>query len=151
MIGFLLVGFSSISQTGIPKDSVVVLTEKQAKAVASDLVRFDAAKQIIKIQEERIKNFQVKEIEFESIVKTKDSIIQDQTNHIKVQGELIKKEKFVEFHTYAGIQSYRFTLDRPMLYTNFMVEFIKLNVGIQYFVQPNNPSGYSIIVEYKIF
>ena len=53
-------GFKSFSQTAIPKDSVVVLTERQAREAAKDLVRLDAANEIIKEQESRIKNFQKK-------------------------------------------------------------------------------------------
>lgn len=144
-------GFKSFSQTAIPKDSVVVLTENQARAVAKDLVHLDAANQIIKEQESRIKNFQKKEVEFENQLAIKDSIIFYQKEMIDIHKEIIKNKKPFEVHGYAGIQTTQFTLREPMLYTNLMFEFAKFNVGAQYFVQPNNPPGYGVVLEYNIF
>ena len=151
LIVFLLVGFKSISQTVIPKDSVVVLTENQARAVAKDLVHLDAAKEVIKEQESRIKNFQKKETEFKNQLAIKDSIIFYQKEMIDIHKEIIKSKKPFEVHGYVGVQSTQFTLVAPTLYTNLMLEFAKFNVGAQYFVQPNNPPGYGIILEYNIF
>lgn len=144
-------GFKSISQTVIPKDSVVVLTEKQSRAVVTDLVRYDFAKQIIKEQEDRIKNFEKKEVEFKNKLDIKDSIIFHQKSMIDIHKEIIKNKKPFEVHGYVGVQTIQFSLREPMLYTNLMFEFAKFNVGAQYFVQPNNPSGYGIILEYNIF
>lgn len=144
-------GFKSFSQTAIPKDSVVVLTENQARAVAKDLVHLDAANQIIKEQESRIKNFQKKEVEFKNQLAIKDSIIFYQKEMIDIHKEIIKNKKPFEVHGYAGIQTTQFTLREPMLYTNLMFEFAKFNVGAQYFVQPNNPPGYGVVLEYNIF
>lgn len=143
-------GFNSISQT-ITKDSVVVLTEKQARAVVTDLVRYDFAKQIIKEQEVRIKNFEKKELEFKNKLDIKDSIIFHQKNMIEIHKEIIKNKKPFEVHGYVGVQTIQFSLREPMLYTNLMIEFAKFNVGAQYFIQPNNPPGYGIILEYNIF
>lgn len=143
-------GFNSISQT-ITKDSVVVLTEKQARAVVTDLVRYDFAKQIIKEQEDRIKNFEKKEVEFKNQLDIKDSIIFHQKSMIDIHKEIIKNKKPFEVHGYVGVQTIQFSLREPMLYTNLMFEFAKFNVGAQYFIQPNNPSGYGIILEYNIF
>ena len=151
MIVFLLVGFKSFSQTAILKDSVVVLTEKQARAVAKDLVHLDAAKEVIKEQESRIKNFQKKETEFKNQLAIKDSIIFYQKEMIDIHKEIIKSKKPFEVHGYVGVQSTQFTLVAPTLYTNLMLEFAKFNVGAQYFVQPNNPPGYGIILEYNLF
>jgi hypothetical protein len=145
------VGFKSISQTVIPKDSVVVLTENQARAVAKDLVHLDAAKEVIKEQESRIKNFQKKETEFKNQLAIKDSIIFYQKEMIDIHKEIIKSKKPFEVHGYVGVQSTQFTLVAPTLYTNLMLEFAKFNVGAQYFVQPNNPPGYGIILEYNLF
>jgi hypothetical protein len=145
------VGFKSFSQTAIPKDSVVVLTENQARAVAKDLVHLDAAKEIIKEQESRIKNFQKKEVEFKNQLAIKDSIIFYQREMIDIHKEIIKNKKPFEIHGYAGVQTTQFTLREPTLYTNIMFEFAKFNVGAQYFVQPNNPPGYGIVLEYNIF
>lgn len=144
-------GFKSISQTVIPKDSVVVLTEKQSRAVVTDLVRYDFAKQIIKEQEARIKNFEKKEIEFKNQLDIKDSIIFYQKSMIDIHKEIIKNKKPFEIHGYAGIQTTQFTLREPTLYTNLMFEFVRFSVGAQYFVQPNNPPGYSVVLEYNIF
>lgn len=144
-------GFKSISQTVIHKDSVVVLTEKQSRAVVTDLVRYDFAKQIIKEQEARIKNFEKKEIEFKNQLDIKDSIIFYQKSMIDIHKEIIKNKKPFEIHGYAGIQTTQFTLREPTLYTNLMFEFVRFSVGAQYFVQPNNPPGYSVVLEYNIF
>jgi len=151
LIVFLLVGFKSISQTAIQKDSVVVLTEKQSRAVVTDLVRYDFAKQIIKEQEARIKNFQKKEIEFKNQLDIKDSIITYQKQIIDINKEIIKNKNPFEIHGYAGVQTTQFTLREPTLYTNLMLEFTRFNIGAQYFVQPSNPPGYSVVLEYNLF
>jgi hypothetical protein len=145
------VGFKSISQTVIPKDSVVVLTENQARAVAKDLVHLDAAKEVIKEQESRIKNFQKKETEFKNQLAIKDSIIFYQKEMIDIHKEIIKSKKPFEIHGYVGVQSTQFTLVAPTLYTNLMLEFTRFNIGAQYFVQPSNPPGYSVVLEYNLF
>lgn len=144
-------GFKSISQTVIPKDSVVILTEKQARAAATDLVRYDFAQQLIKLQEQRIKNFEKKEVEYKNQLNIKDSIITYQKQIIDINKEIINSKKPFEIHGYAGVQSTYFTLREPTLYTNIMIEFTKFSVGAQYFVQPNNPPGYGIILEYNLF
>ena len=152
MIVCLLVGFSGISQIVTQKnDSVVTLSETVSRKVVSDLVRYDFAKNIIKEQEIRIKNYQNKEIEFKNKLDIKDSIIFYQKQMIDIHKEIIKSKKPFEIHGYAGVQSTQFTLREPTLYTNIMIEFIRFSVGAQYFVQPNNPPGYSIILEYNLF
>ena len=143
-------GFKSFSQT-VTKDSVVVLTEKQARAVAKDLVHLDAAKQIIQEQESRIKNFEKKEIEFKNQLNIKDSIITYQKEIIDINKEIIKNKKPFEVHGYLGVQTTQFTLREPTLYTNLMLEFTRFNIGAQYFVQPSNPPGYSVVLEYNLF
>ena len=150
LIVCLLVGFNSISQTTI-KDSVVVLTENQARAVVTDLVRYDFAKNIIKEQEVRIKNYQNKEIQFKNQLDVKDSIITVQKSIIDIHKQIIKSKKPFDIHAYAGIQSIQLTLKEPIIYTNLMIEFTKFSVGAQYFVQPNNLPGYGIILEYNLF
>lgn len=150
LIVFLLVGFKSFSQI-VTKDSVVVLTEKQARAVAKDLVHLDAVNQIIQEQESRIKNFEKKEIQFKNQLDIKDSIITYQKEIIDINKEIIKNKKPFEVHGYLGVQSTQFTLVAPTLYTNLMLEFTRFNIGAQYFVQPNNPPGYSVVLEYNLF
>lgn len=143
-------GFKSFSQI-VTKDSVVVLTEKQARAVAKDLVHLDAVNQIIQEQESRIKNFEKKEIQFKNQLDIKDSIITYQKEIIDINKEIIKNKKPFEVHGYLGVQSTQFTLVAPTLYTNLMLEFTRFNIGAQYFVQPNNPPGYSVVLEYNLF
>lgn len=152
MIVFLLVGFRSISQTVTQKnDSIVTLSENVARKVATDLVRYDFAKNIIKEQEARIKNYQNKEIEFKNKLNLKDSIISLQTKEIDIHKQIINSKKSFEIHGYAGVQSIKFTLREPVIYTNLMIEFTKFSAGINYYVQPNNPSGYGIVLEYNLF
>lgn len=144
-------GFKSFSQIDTKKDSVVVLTEKQARAVAKDLVHLDAAKQIIEEQESRIKNFEKKEIQFKNQLDIKDSIITYQKEIIDINKKIIKNKKPFEVHGYAGVQSTQFTLKEPTLYTNIMLEFTRFSIGALYFVQPNNFPGYSVVLEYNLF
>jgi hypothetical protein len=119
--------------------------------VITDLVRYDFAKEIIKEQEARIKNFEKKEIEFKNQIDIKDSIIFYQKSIIDIHKDIIKTKKPLEIHGYVGVQSTQLTLKEPTLYTNLMIEFTKFNVGAQYFIQPNNLPGYSVILEYNIF
>lgn len=144
-------GFKSFSQIDTKKDSVVVLTEKQARAVAKDLVHLDAAKQIIEEQESRIKNFEKKEIQFKNQLDIKDSIIFHQKSIIDINKEIIKNKKPFEVHGYTGVQTTQFTLKQPTIYANIMLEFTKFSIGAQYFVQPSNLPGYSVVLEYNLF
>ena len=145
-------GFKSISQIDTKKnDSIVTLSETVSRKVVSDLVRYDFAKNVLKEQEVRIKNFQKKEIEFKNQLDIKDSIIFHQKSIIDIHKEIIKSKKPFEIHGYVGAQSTQFTLISPTLYTNIMIEFAKFNVGAQYFIQVNNPPGYGIILEYNLF
>ena len=145
-------GFKATSQIVTQKnDSVVTLSEAISRKVVSDLVRYDFAKNILKEQEIRIKNFQKKEVEYKNQLDIKDSIITYQKQIIDINKEIIKSKKPFEIHGYAGVQSTYFTLREPTLYTNIMFEFVRFSVGAQYFVQPNNPPGYGIILEYNLF
>jgi hypothetical protein len=146
------VGFKGTSQIVTQKnDSVVTLSETIARKVATDLVRYDFAKNIIKEQELRIKNYENKEIEFKNKLDIKDSIIFYRKNIIDIQKEIVNSKKSLEIHGYVGVQSIQFKLIEPMLYTNIMFEFTRFSIGAQYYVQPNNPSGYGIILEYNLF
>ena len=145
-------GFKSTSQIVTQKnDSVVTLSEAISRKVVSDLVRYDFAKNILKEQEIRIKNFQKKETEFKNQLAIKDSIIFYQKEMIDIHKEIIKNKKPFEVHGYVGVQSTQFTLREPTLYTNLMLEFTRFNIGAQYFVQPSNPPGYSVVLEYNLF
>lgn len=145
-------GFKASSQIDTQKnDSIVTLSENVARKVATDLVRYDFAKNIIKEQEVRIKNYQNKEVEFNNKLDIKDSIIFYQKSIIDIHREIIKSKKPLEIHGYVGVQSIQFKLVEPILYTNLMFEFPKFSIGAQYYVQPNNPSGYGIVLEYNLF
>jgi hypothetical protein len=146
------VGFKGTSQIDTKKnDSIVTLSETVSRKVVSDLVRYDFAKNVIKEQELRIKNYENKEIEFKNKLDIKDSIIFYRKSIIDIQKEIVNSKKSLEIHGYVGVQSIQFKLVEPILYTNLMFEFTRFSVGVQYYVQPNNPSGYGIILEYNLF
>ena len=152
LIVCLLVGFKGISQIDTKKnDSVVTLSETISRKVVSDLVRYDFAKNVLKEQELRIKNYENKEIEFKNKLDIKDSIIFYRKSIIDIQKEIVNSKKSLEIHGYVGVQSIQFKLIEPILYTNIMFEFTRFSIGAQYYVQPNNPSGYGIILEYNLF
>lgn len=147
-----LVSFKGISQIDTKKnDSIVTLNQAIARKVVADLVRYDFAKQIIKEQELRIKNYQKKEIEFKDQLCIKDSIITIQKTIIGNHKEIINNKKAFEIHGYAGVQSVYFSTKQPIIYTNVMFEFTRFSVGAQYYVQPNNLPGYGIVLEYNLF
>ena len=150
MIAFLLVGFSSFSQTAT-KDSVVVLTEKQARAVATDLVKYDALKKVSALQDERINNFQQKEKLFGEQLSIKDTIISKQSIIIDKQNAVISNTKKMHIHGYGGIQTDEFTLSDPALRANIMVEYRKLRAGLIYTIQQSAPANWGLLFEYKLF
>ena len=150
MIAFLLVGFSSISQTVI-QDSVVVLTEKQARAVATDLVRYDALKQVSRLQEERINIFQQKEKLFGEQLSIKDTIIGKQSDIIDKQNKVISNAKKMHIHGYGGVQTDELTLTNPSLRANIMLEYRKFRTGVVYTIQQSSPANWGILFEYKLF
>jgi len=106
---------------------------------------------VIEEQDLRIKNFQNKELEFNNIINSKDSIIFYQRKIISKQNKIIRKEKTVELHGYVGVQSFQPGLIEPIIYGNLMIEFSRFNLGAQYFVQFNNENKYGVVFEYKIF
>lgn len=150
MIAFLLVGFSSFSQTAT-KDSVVVLTEKQARAVATDLVRYDALKKITVLQDERINNFQQKEKLFGEQLSIKDTIIGKQSAIIDKQNKVISNAKKMHIHGYGGVQTDELTLTNPSLRANIMLEYRKFRTGVVYTIQQSSPANWGILFEYKLF
>jgi hypothetical protein len=140
-----------ISQNVIQNNTVVRLNEKQARAVATDLVRYDACKATSKLQDERIDNLLKQTFVYDNQLKVKDSIISTQKDFIKYQDEIINKPFKPELHGYLGINTVSFTLANPFIYGTLLLEFEKFSIGWQYFVQPNNPSGHGFIVEYNLF
>lgn len=144
-------GFNSFSQTDIQKDSVVILTKKQAIAVATDLVRYDACKASYKLQENRIELLNSKIVEFVQIGKKKDSIIDYQKEFIYKQSKILESPFKPKIHSNLGIQSIGFNLVPPFIYGNVFISFKKINVGAVYYVRPEDKSRYGIFLEYKLF
>lgn len=140
-----------ISQNVTQNNTVVRLNEKQAKAVATDLVRYDASKAISKLQDQRISNLVEQTNMYNSQLVIKDSIILNQKKFIDYQDKIINKPFKPELHGYLGVNTVGLTLTNPYLYGTLLLEFQKFSVGWQYFVQPNNPTGHGFIVEYNLF
>jgi hypothetical protein len=131
------VGFKAISQNVTQsKDSVVILSERQARAVATDLVRYDFLKNISKL---------------ENTITIKDSIIFYQKDYINAQNKVLNIKPKPQFHGYAGIQSSGFTINTPLFSARILLEYKKVNFGIQYIGMPNISNQYGVLVEYKLF
>lgn len=141
--------FKSISQTDTIKK--IVLDERVGREVVKDLVKGDVCRQLLTLKNENIKNLQEQNKELVEIIKIKDSILSKKDNIITVQDKAIGWWKKPQLHGYLGVQTINATLVNPSLYGNVLLEFPKFNVGAQYYVQPNNPSGYGFILEYKLF
>ena len=143
-------GFKSTSQIVI-KDSVVVLTEKQARQVVSDLVRYDACRALNKIKDERIDNFLKKETEFKNRLAIKDSIISYKDAYIALQDKILNKTNRISFGGGVGLISDKFTLGLPMLYGTVAAGLNKFKLGAMYSVKQYSPPNYGIVLEYKLF
>ena len=141
--------FKGISQTDTIKK--IVLNEKVAREVVKDLVRGDVCRRLLIIKDEEIKNLQEQNNELVEIVRIKDSISEKKDKIIKIQDKAIGWWKKPELHGYLGVQTIRFDVVDPYIYGRVLLEYSKLKLGGQYFVQPNRPSGYGVIVEYKVF
>ena len=103
------------------------------------------------LKDEEIKNLQGQNNELISIIKIKDSISGKKDQIIKIQDKALGWWKKPEIHGYLGVQTVSATLVNPYLYGTLLLEFPKFNIGGQYILQPNNPSGYGFILEYNIF
>jgi len=143
------VSFKSFSQTDTIKK--IVLDEKIGREVVKDLVKGDVCKQLLILAQEKNDVLKKQNTELYSIIAIKDSILSKKDEIITIQDKAIGWWKKPELHGYLGVQTIRFTLNQPTLYTNLMLEFPKFNLGAQYFIQPNNLPGYSLIIEYKLF
>jgi len=143
------VSFKGISQTDTIKK--IVLNEKVAREVVKDLVRGDVCRRLLIIKDEEIKNLQEQNDELVEIMRIKDSISEKKDKIIKIQDKAIGWWKKPELHGYLGVQTIRFDVVDPYIYGRVLLEYSKLKLGGQYFVQPNRPSGYGVIVEYKVF
>jgi hypothetical protein len=143
------VSFKSISQTDTNKK--IVLDERVGREVVKDLVKGDVCRQLLTLKNENIKNLQEQNKELVEIIKVKDSILSKKEDIITVQDKAIGWWKKPELHGYLRVQTINISLVDPYLFGIVMVEFPKVKIGGQYFVQPNNPAGYGLILEYKLF
>jgi len=143
------VSFKGISQTDTIKK--IVLNEKVAREVVKDLVQGDICKKLLILKDEEIKNLQEQNDELVSIIKIKDSIDNKKDQIITIQDKAIGWWKKPQIHGYLGVQTIRFDVVDPYVYGRVLIEYSKLKLGGQYFVQPNKPSGYGVVLEYKIF
>lgn len=141
--------FKSISQTDTIKK--IVLDERVGREVVKDLVKGDVCRQLLTLKNENIKNLQEQNAELAEIIKIKDSILSKKDDIITVQDKAIGWWKKPELHSYLGVQTVNATLVNPYVYGSLLLEFPKFNIGGQYILQPNNPSGYGFIFEYKLF
>ena len=141
--------FKSISQTDTIKK--IVLDERVGREVVKDLVKGDVCRQLLTLKNENIKNLEEQNAELAKIIKIKDSILSKKDDIITVQDKAIGWWKKPELHSYLGVQTVNATLVNPYLYGSLLLEFPKFNIGGQYILQPNNPSGYGFIFEYKLF
>ena len=129
----------------------IVLNERVTREVVKDLVRGDICEKRLLLKDEEIKNLQEQNDELVTIIKIKDSISEKKDQIIKIQDKAMGWWKKPELHGYLGVQTIRFDIVDPYVYGRVLIEYSKLKLGAQYFVQPNKPSGYGIIVEYNIF
>jgi hypothetical protein len=143
------VSFKGISQTDTIKK--IVLSEKVGREVVKDLVNGDFCKQHLLLKNEEIKNLQEQNDELVEIIKIKDSILSKKDDIITIQDKAIGWWKKPELHGYLRVQTVNISLVDPYLFGTLMLEFPKIKIGAQYFVQPNNPTGYGLILEYKLF
>jgi hypothetical protein len=150
LIVCLLVGFKSISQT-VTVDSVVTLTEEQARQIVADLVRYDVCKAVSKVKDERIDNFIKKETEFKNQLTIKDSIISHKDTYIALQDKILSKTSRVKFGGGVGLISDKFTLGLPMLYGTVAAGLNKFKLGAMYSVKQYSPPNYGLVLEYKLF
>jgi hypothetical protein len=143
------VSYNGFSQNDTIKK--IVLNERVTREVVKDLVRGDICEKRLLLKDEEIKNLQEQNDELVTIIKIKDSISEKKDQIIKIQDKAMGWWKKPELHGYLGVQTIRFDIVDPYVYGRVLIEYSKLKLGAQYFVQPNKPSGYGIIVEYNIF
>ena len=134
----------------------VILTEEQARANIKELLDYDALKLISVKQEQRISNFQTTILVYKDVVIKKDSIIQYKDEIISLQEKIINAKRFLEFHTYAGVETFNLNFDQISGYFRAALEFKKINIGAKVNFRPvdmyDMPNFYyNLNIEYKIF
>lgn len=145
-------GFKSFSQIDTQKkDSIVVLSEREARLTAIDLVKYDSCKELVKEKDNRIVNLQKVVTNLENQVSINNDIISSQKDYIQVQNEILKKPKKIEFHGYAGVRSNELSTSSITLYGNLLVEHSKWATGLNYNIRSEEKASWGIIIQYKIF
>jgi hypothetical protein len=143
------VSFKSISQTDTIKK--IVLDERVGREVVKDLVRGDVCRQLLSLAQEKNDVLKKQNTELYSIIAIKDSIIDKKDKIIEIQDKAIGWWKKPELHSSLGLQTTGFSTVNPCFYGTLVLSMNKISVGGIYYVQPNNPSAYGIIVEYNLF
>ena len=149
LILFLLVSFKSFSQTDTIKK--IVLNENTAREVVKDIVKGDLCKQKLILKDEEIKNLQEQNDELSEIIKIKDSILSKKDEIITIQDKAIGWWEKPKLNGYIGARAINSNIAAPCLSATAVLSFNKISTGVQYIMQPNNPSTYVVIVEYKLF
>jgi hypothetical protein len=145
----LLVSFKSFSQADTIKK--IVLDESVARAIIKDIIKGDLCKQKLILKDEEIKNLQEQNDELSDIIKIKDSMLSKKDEIITIQDKAIGWWKKPKLSGYLGTRVISNNITAPCVSATAVLSFNKINAGIQYIMQPNNPSMYVIIVEYKLF
>ena len=92
-----------------------------------------------------------KEQFFKNRISNKDSIIGLQQQQIDLQQDIIDAKDKLKINGFIGVQTFQVSFLEPTLYFQTEMTIKKITVGARVFVQPNNPGGYGIIAQYKIF
>ena len=101
--------------------------------------------------EKRNINFEKTIIKLENTISIKDSIIFYQKDYISAQNKVLNIKPKPQFHGYFGVQSSGFTTNTPLLSGRVLLEYKKVNFGIQYIGIPIINNQYGLLVEYKLF
>jgi hypothetical protein len=146
------VSYSSFSQIDTQKkDSLVILSERQAKLVAIDLVKYDSCKELLKEQDSRIANFKSIVTNLEGQLSIKNEVLLEKDLYIEAQDKLLNKPKKIELHGYAGIRSNGLSILNPSIYGNLLLEYSKWSTGLNYSVSSQEKAIWGIVVQYKLF
>lgn len=141
--------FKAFSQTDT--QTVVRLSERQAREVAKDLVRYDALKEITIIQEDRIKNLKRREEILQEDLLTQDTLISKQYELIDKQNKIINSLDRVKLHSYIGIQTQELTLYNTILRGDLLLEYKKIRAGGTYTIQRYHNPVWGLTFQYRIF
>ena len=151
-MALILVSYNSISQVVTQnKDSVIVLKKSVVEKVIKDLIKGDSYKLISIEQDNRIKEFKAQIDQYKNVGKVNDSIINDQTDLIKIQNKIINQENKLHIHGYIALQTIEATLINPVYYAQVMLEYKRWNLGPIYYVQKTYLPAWGIILQYQIF